>query len=97
MGIGPQALFAFVFVCALIWLGVAWGMSAPVPYKQIVVPLTDAGNVDIAKLVERVTALAGVGDVRVFPQDGEAHVRYVSKQVEVDDIFAAVREAEAGA
>ncbi|MFQ5509271.1 MAG: MFS transporter [Leptospirillia bacterium] len=89
--ISPHALFGFVLVCALIWLAVAFGMVAPVPYRQLVVPLSLAEGVAIERVKEALTALAGVGEVRIFEEDGEAHVRFLAKQVDVDTIFGAVR------
>jgi MFS family permease len=101
MGIGPKPLFGCVLIATLVWLAVAWSMRPPIPYKQVVVPLGAADGVDMARLVravtEAVTALEGVGEVRVFPEEREAHVRFVSKQIEIDDIFAAVRRVEANA
>ncbi|MBI5136383.1 MAG: MFS transporter [Nitrospirae bacterium] len=96
MGISHAALFGFVLVAALVWLAVAWGMRAPIPYRQVVVPLTGA-VLDAGRLTAALTALAGVGEVRVFAAEREAHVRFVSKQVEVDAIFEAVRRVEADA
>jgi MFS family permease len=86
---GPHALFAFLFVSALIWLAVAWGMKVPIFYRQLVVPLPAGQAADRVKAA--LQALKGVGDVRVFPEELEAHVRYISKEVQVADILNAVR------
>jgi MFS family permease len=97
MHAGPRALFAFLLVAGLAWLVVAWGMQAPVPYRQVVVPLKLADGVGPEQVSQALSALKGVGEVRVFPQEHEAHVRYLAKEVQVDDIFAAVRRLEADA
>jgi MFS family permease len=89
---GPRALFLFLLAANLLWLVVAWGMRVPIFYRQVVVPLHGAFTVEQVKVA--LAALKGVGDVRVFPEEREAHVRYVSREVQVEDIFAAVRRLE---
>jgi len=100
MGINPKLLFAFVLLATLVWLVVAWGMRAPIPYRQVVVPFAANGG-DLQSLADAVsaaiTAMEGVGEVKVFPSEGEAHVRFISKQVEVTAIFDTVRQVEANA
>lgn len=97
MHVGPQALFGFMLAAALVWLAVAWGMEVPVPYRQVVVPLKGEGWIRPEQVTQALKALKGVGEVRVFPTEREAHVRYISKEVQVDDIFAAVRRLEGDA
>jgi MFS family permease len=97
MHVGPQALFGFMLAANLAWLAVAWGMDVPVPYRQVVVPLKGDGWIRPEQVAQALKALKGVGEVRVFPQDREAHVRYLAKEVQVEDIFAAVRRLEGDA
>lgn len=92
---GPAALFGFLLVANLVALWVAWGMRAPIPYRQVVVPLHDGARPEQVKAA--LAALKGVGEVRVFPEEREAHVRYISRDIGVDDIFAAVRRLEGDA
>jgi len=92
MHTGPHALFGFLLVANLVSLATVWGMRVPIPYRQVVVPLGAAVGVEQVKAA--LAALKGVGDVRVFPEEREAHVRYVSREVQVEDIFAAVRRLE---
>lgn len=92
-GIGPHALFAFLTAAGLLWLAVAWGMEVPVPYRQVVVPLGDLQGQDLERAVAALTALEGVGEVRLFEEEREAHVRFVSKKVEVERIFETVHGA----
>jgi predicted MFS family arabinose efflux permease len=97
MHAGETALFAFVLAAALVWLAVAWGMRVPVPYRQVVVPLQATDGLRAEQVIAALKALEGVGDVRVFAEEREAHVRYVAREVEVADIVAAVRALEADA
>ena len=92
LGHSHAAIFLFILAAALVWLVVARGMSVPIPYRQVVVPLDLAQGVPVERIVAALSALDGVGEVQAFPEDGEAHVRFVSKQIEVDAIFAATRE-----
>lgn len=95
MGHGPAAVFAFVLAATCVWLVVAWGMTVPIPYKQVVVPLEGGGNGRAGDaILKALTAMDGVGEVKVYTEEAEAHVRFVSKQVTVPEIFAAVRQAE---
>ncbi|MDH4229614.1 MAG: MFS transporter [Nitrospirota bacterium] len=97
LGVGPQYLFGFLAASTVVWLLVAWGMAAPVPYRQVVVPLALAGGADPALVERAIAALEGVGGVRLFIEEGEAHVRFVGRQVTVEQIFAAARGAGQGA
>lgn len=97
MGHGPAAVFAFVLASVCVWLLVAWGMTAPIPYKQVVVPLKAGLNGKAETAIrEALAALDGVGEVQLYSQDAEAHVRFVSKKVTVPEIFDTVRQAETG-
>jgi MFS family permease len=94
---GPGALFAFLVAANLVALWVAWGMRAPIPYRQVVVPLRLRAGVGMDQVKAVLATLKGVGEVRVFPEEREAHVRYVSADIQVEDIFAAVRRLEGDA
>jgi len=93
MHTGSHALFGFLAAAAAVWLVVAWGMVAPVPYKQLVVPLSLADGAAPEAVQKALAALNGVGGVALFADDGELHVRFISRQITPEAIFDAARAA----
>ena len=77
---GLQAVFAFAALVALIWLFVAASMTPPRKLASYIHKVTVTDRADADRLTQELTAVAGVAEAVVIPDQGVAYLR-VDKRV----------------
>ncbi len=72
---GPQSVFLFAAVAALVWLAVAATMKNPRYLTSYLLPVEVSSEADARHLVQRFTEVTGVAEAVVIVEEGVAYLK----------------------
>jgi len=85
---GMDGVFAFCAVLCLVWFFVAAGMRNPRPLTTHLLRVGAVDETSVAELVARLTAVSGVAEAVVVPEDGIAYLKVDRRRLDREALRA---------
>lgn len=93
-GWGLDAVFLGCAALALVWWGIMWSMPKPPPLASEIVPLDEASSESTDILLERLSAITGVEDVMLAPEEQVAYLKVNRQTLDQAALDALLPEAQ---
>jgi len=89
---GPQGVFDFCFMAALLWLGIALGMRQPRYVSSMMLHIGKVSSDQAQQIADSITGIRGVAEAVVVAEEGVAYLKVDRKILDETELENAVAE-----